>query len=145
MIRSNGSALPEILLLMVLMSILASVIVPHVSGVRQESKCSTLASDLGKIRSGIHLYRCQHKGRLPAFKGEGFGDFARRMTKKTNADGDSGMEFGPYLWRLPVNPFNGLVTVRIDGAGAGTNLDGWRFDTRTGAFQADNSPEHATF
>ena len=67
------------------------------------------------------------------------------MAKKTNADGEAGIEFGPYLLRLPVNPFNDSSRVRIDGAVAGANIAGWRFDTITGLFQADDSPNHAMF
>ncbi len=40
---------------------------------------------------------------------------------------------------------SGSAAVRIDGAVAGSNIAGWRFDTMTGALQADDSPEHARF
>ena len=141
----NGVSLSEVLLLKVLMGILASIIIPHVSGVGPASRSSTLARHLGKMRSGIDRYERHHNGRLPAGIGDNFDCFLRRMMKRTDADGDSGIEFGPYLWRLPANPFNDLKTVRVDGVVAGANIAGWRFDTRTGAFQADDSPDHAMF
>ncbi len=97
------------------------------------------------MRSRIERYKRHHNGQLPAARGENFGSFRRGMVEETNSDGDSGTEFGPYVRRLPVNPFSGRRTVRIDGATAGTNIAGWRFDTRTGAFQADDSPDHAMF
>ena len=50
-----------------------------------------------------------------------------------------------YLSSLPVNPLNYLGTVRLDGDDAGASTHGWRFDTTTGAFQADDSPGHAAF
>lgn len=143
MVRRSGILLPEILLLMLLLGILASIIVPNISGVGPGNRISTLARDLRRMRSEIERYRRQHNGQFPAAGGESSDCFLRRMVKKTNADGDSGFECGPYLRRLPVNPFNDLKTVRIDGAVAGTNIAGWRFDTLTGAFQADDSPGHA--
>ncbi len=102
-----------------------------------------MAIDLRRMRSRIECYKLQHDGQFPAAKGENFASFLRRMAKKTNAGGDAGIELGPYLQRLPVNPFNNSPTVRIDGAAAGANISGWRFDTRTGAFRADDSPDHA--
>jgi hypothetical protein len=91
----------------------------------------------------MELYKLHHDYQLPAVAGESSADFLRRMTTQTNVDGDTGSDFGPYLKALPVNKFNDLRTVRIDGAAAGANSDGWRFDTIAGDFQADDSPGHA--
>ncbi len=143
MIPRRGIALSEILVFTVLLGILASIVVPHISGVGAESKTSALATDLRRMRSRIECYRLQHGDRLPAARGDNFASFLRRMAKMTDASGDIGIELGPYLQRLPVNPFNDSPTVRIDGAAAGANIGGWRFDTLTGAFQSDDSPEHA--
>lgn len=145
MTRRGGFALAEALVFIVLLGILTSIIVPHVSGVGAESRTSALGTELRRMRSRIECYEVHHKGRLPAATGETFANFLRRMAKKTDADGDEGIEFGPYLQRLPVNPFNNSATVRIGGAVAGANIAGWRFDTMTGAFQADDSPDHAMF
>ena len=145
MMRRSGISLSETLVLTLLLGILASVIIPNISGVGPGSRPSTLARDLLKMRSQIECYKRHHNGQLPAGRGESFNSFLCRMARTTNADGDPGVEFGPYLRRLSVNPFNGCRTVRVDGAVAGTNIAGWRFDTRTGAFQADDSPAHARF
>jgi hypothetical protein len=63
------------------------------------------------------------------------------------------MGFDPFLrWqRVPVNEFNQRDTVRVGGAAAGANTDGWRFDPLTSEFQADDNqdsngdgvPDHA--
>jgi len=145
MTRRRGFALAEALVVIVLLGILASIIVPHVSGVGAESRTSVLAAELRRMRCRIASYKTHHNGRLPAARGESFTGFLRRMARRTNADGDEGIEFGPYLQRLPANPFNSSSRVRVDGAVAGSNIAGWRFDTLTGAFQADDSPDHATF
>jgi len=144
MIHKGGFSLIEFLAVAVLLSILA-VVVPHISGAGVESGASALATDLLGVRSKIELYKLHHNGRLPAATGETPADFLRRMTTQTDANGDSGVEFGPYLQCLPVNSCNDSAATRIDGAVAGTNIAGWRFDTTTGVFQADDSPDHAMF
>jgi prepilin-type N-terminal cleavage/methylation domain-containing protein len=144
MIHKGGFSLIEFLAVAVLLSILA-VVVPHISRAGVETGTSALATDLLGVRSKIELYKLHHNGRLPAATGETPADFLRRMTTQTDANGDSGSDFGPYLQILPVNPYNGSAATRIDGAVAGTNIAGWRFDTMTGAFQADDSPDHSMF
>ena len=144
MIRRGGVTLIEILVLSVLLSVLA-VVVPHLSGAGEKTRSSALATDLLEVRSKIELYKFHHNGRLPASVGETPADFLRRMITKTNADGDAGVEFGPYLQSLPVNLFNDSAAIRMDGAAAGANIAGWRFNTMTGAFNADDSPEHSMF
>ena len=144
MIHKGGFSLIEFLAVAVLLSILA-VVVPHISGADAGTGTSALATDLLGVRSKIELYKLHHNGQLPAATGETPADFLRRMTTQTDANGDSGSDFGRYLQILPVNPYNDSAAARIDGAVAGTNIAGWRFDTMTGAFQADDSPNHAMF
>ena len=145
MIREGGFTLIEILVVVVLLGILAAIVVPHISGVGIESRAAALATDLRRVRSQIELYKFHHNDQLPAAAGENSADFSRRMTTQTDVNGNAGVDFGPYLQSLPANKFNGSATVRIDGAAAGANIDGWRFDTITGAFQADDSAGHAMF
>ncbi len=144
MIRRGAFTLIELLIVVVLLSVLA-VVVPHISGAGEETRSSALVTELLNVRSKIQLYKYQHDDQFPAVTGETPADFLRRMTEKTTAKGDAGNEFGPYVGSIPVNPFNDLATVRIDGAAAGANTDGWRFDTVSGKFEADDSPDHAMF
>ena len=144
MIRKSAFSLIELLVIVLLLSALA-IVVPHISGAGEQSRSSTLSSELLTVRSKIEMYKFHHDGRLPATSGETSVDFLRRMTTQTDSEGQPGLEFGPYLEYLPVNPFNNSEKVRVDGAAAGANLGGWRFDTMTGAFQADDSPDHAMF
>jgi hypothetical protein len=51
--------------------------------------------------------------------------------------------YGPYVKRIPTNPLNNLNTVRFDGEPAGAGIAGWRLDTETGLFQADDSTAYA--
>jgi len=143
MLHKSGFTLVEILVVVVLLGILAAIVIPQFTGAGNESRTSTLRTDLRRIRSQIEYYKIQHNDQLPAATGEIADDFLRRMTTETDVDGNVGNDFGPYLQTIPVNPFNDRSTVRIDGAAAGSNADGWRFDTTTGAFQADDTAAHA--
>ena len=145
MVRKGGFTLVEILIVVLLLGILAAVVVPQFTGASTVTRTSTLATNLRRVRSQIELYKYHHKDQFPAATGETSADFVRRMTTSTDADGNVGNDFGPYLQRIPVNPFNDRSTVRIDGGAAGLNTDGWRFDTMNGAFQADDSVAHAAF
>jgi hypothetical protein len=78
----------------------------------------------------MDLYRVQHVDRLPP--ADSFNSFEMAMTTKIG-------QHGPYVKRIPTNPFNGLKTIRFDGEPAGAGKSGWRLDTKTGLFQADNN------
>jgi general secretion pathway protein G len=143
MMNERGFTLVEILIVVVILGILAVIVVPMFSDAATQSCTSALCNDLRKIRSQIELYKFHHNDQLPAFTGETSADFNRRMTSMTDINGDAGTEFGSYLNSIPANPFNNLRTVRIDGAAGGANTEGWRFDTTSGTFQADDSAVHA--
>jgi len=70
------------------------------------------------------------------------------LLKKSDLDGtvnDSTGIYGPYIDSIPVNRINGLPTVRMDGAAAGANTHGWRYDTATGTIEADHTAGTRTF
>jgi len=145
----SGFTLVEILIVVVILGILAAIVIPQFTNASTEAKTNSLMSNLQSIRSQIELYKVQHNDNLPGVaKGThtaGLG-FASSLTAKSDIYGESGSTYGPYLQQIPKNPFNDEKTVRIDGANAGVNTHGWRFDTvdpNSGAFQADDIAAHA--
>lgn len=86
------------------------------------------------MRANLNLYIAQHSGSLPPT--DCFENFQAAMAEDSN-------QYGPYVEKIPVNPFNNLSTIRFDGEPAGANKAGWRLDTKTSCFQADNEPEYA--
>jgi general secretion pathway protein G len=143
----SGFTLVEILIVVVILGILAAIVIPQFTEASTEAKMSRLCTDLQTMRSQIELYKVQHNDNLPGVQATGHQTdvtFQEALTGYTNI---AGMEqtgpganvYGPYVQQVPENPFNELTTIRIGGAAAGANTEGWRFDTTTGAFQADDS------
>jgi type II secretory pathway pseudopilin PulG len=95
----------------------------------KEANVSELVDGLEAMRTQIDLYRVQHEDILPPT--DSHKSFEVALT--TTAD-----VYGPYVEEIPTNPFSGLKTVRFDGEPAGAGEAGWRLDTKTGVFQADN-------
>lgn len=146
--KRNGFTLVEILIMVVILGILAAIVIPQFSDASEEAKLSSLVSDLQTIRSQVQLYKIQHTDALPTAGGL---TFAVAMTTYTRVDGTAATTqapgagvYGPYLQKIPTNPFNDLATVTAGtttpapGAGAG-----WYFNTTTGAFNADDDAAHA--
>jgi type II secretion system protein G len=138
----RGFTLVEILIVVVILSVLAAIVIPEFSGASSEAKDASLTSDLRTIRSQIELYKNHHNEALP---GAGGATFVQAMTGKTDVSGNIGADYGPYIKKIPANPFNDLATVEVEAGvvGLGDGSHGWHFDTTTGDFQADDSVAHA--
>ncbi len=124
----------EVVIIASVLSVVTMTVVPKFIKASPESKTSDLIDGLQEMRSQLDLYRAQHENSLPPV--DSFESFKTAMTTKIG-------QYGPYVGKVPVNPFNNLNTVRFDGEPAGAGKAGWRFDTETGLFQADNHAAYA--
>lgn len=140
----SGFTLVEILIVVVILGILAAIVIPQFTEASTEAKTSSLMSNLQTARSQIELYKIQHNDALPTTGGLAF---EVAMTGKTNIDGEAwtiGTAYGPYLQQMPKNPFNDLNSVTGGTAAPpGDNSSGWYFNTSTGAFNANDTADHA--
>ena len=137
----KGFTLVEILIVVVILGILAAIVIPQFSEASTEAKESSLCSDLQTMRSQIELYKIQHNDDLP---GAGVATTEQALTGLTDIDGNIAAAagpgvYGPYIQKIPTNPFNDLNTIREGGAVAGADTEGWRLDMTTGVFQADDT------
>jgi type II secretory pathway pseudopilin PulG len=125
----------EILIIAIVLGAAARMIAPRFTEASiEEAKVSELVDGLEAMRAQLDLYRAQHEGYLPPT--DSFASFETAMTTKVG-------EYGPYIKKIPTNPFNDLNTVRFDGEPAGVGEAGWRLDTKSGSFQADNEVSYA--
>ena len=122
----------DILLILIVLCILGMVLSPAISEASIPSKTSVLIERLQKMRSFLDLYKVHHNDRFPSSE-----SFESAMAEDVGGH-------GRYLRKVPANPFNGLDTIRFDGAPAGTGEAGWHLDTCTGYFQADNDTAYAS-
>ncbi len=115
----KGFTLVEILIVVVILGILAAIVIPQFTNASTEAKLSSLKSDLQTVRSQIELFKIQHDDAPPTAA-----DFVSQMTVQ-DANG-----FGPYLQKVPTNPFSGGNSVTADGSGGDWQL------TAAGVFTA---------
>ena len=124
----------EVVIIVFVLGIAARTITPQFAEAGNEEKVSDLVEGLEVMRAQLDLYRLQHRNCLPP--ADSFSSFETAMTTKVG-------RYGPYVKKIPTNPFNNLDMVRFDGEPAGAGKAGWRLDTETGLFQADNDAVYA--
>jgi prepilin-type N-terminal cleavage/methylation domain-containing protein len=146
--------LVEILIVVVLLSILALVIIPMLSGSVISARESSIAVDLNMLRRCVLIYTAQHREVAPGYPD---GDrtqapteqvFVDQITLSSNEDGQTapdgtpGFPRGPYLMKIPVNPLNQKNTVQVLADGEafpanGDNSHGWIYQPATSKVRAD--------
>jgi len=146
----RGFTLVEILIVVVILGILAAIVIPQFTQASTEAKQNSLCSDLQTLRSQIELYKVQHNDVAPTFA-----NFTNQMVycstsaglTSTSKQRDATYIWGPYLERVPENPFNHLTTLRdiTDPCDAGAGTTGWAYVEETGEIRADDSVAHAAF
>jgi type II secretory pathway pseudopilin PulG len=130
MSKGNHFSYVEVMVVAIVLGIAGKMIAPQFTEAsNEEAKVSELVDGLEAMRAQVDLYRVQHEDILPPT--DSFRSFETAMTTTVG-------HRGPYVKKIPTNPFNGLKTVRFDGESAGAGKAGWRLDTKTGLFRADN-------
>ena len=124
----------ELVTVVIALSAISMQVVPKFTAASESSRTCELIEGLERMRIQITLYRAEHEGNWPP--ADSFESFEAAMT---NAEG----RLEPYVTEIPTNPCNGLNTVRFDGEPAGVDRAGWRFETKTGLFQADNCSRYS--
>lgn len=135
--KAKGFTLIEVLIVVVILSILAVAVVPQFTDSSDDAKESTALMNLHTLRSQIQLYRLHHNGLTPS------ADLSE-LTTQTDASGNPGTEFGPYLQFIPENPFTGSNTVRTTTenpptAASGEADAGWLYHQPSGNIWLDDA------
>jgi general secretion pathway protein G len=149
----GGFSLVELVIVIVIMGVIAAIAVPRMTSAGEGAKESALRASLRRVRVQLGLYEAEHEGRSPSHNPDmtidATGDtFMKRLKIRTDQNGGANAvagNYGPYLSKFPANPYNGLETVRINGAVPSANTEGWHFDTSTARFSADDSVDHAAW
>jgi prepilin-type N-terminal cleavage/methylation domain-containing protein len=139
--RNTAFTLMELLIVIVILAILAAAIIPQFADVSVDAKDSTADLNVRILRAQIELYKAQHDGLTPSLT-------LAELTKATDASGADGGPFGPYLQRIPVNPFTNSATVRQSAtnppaAASGAADAGYLYHPATGRIWLDKD-DHLT-
>jgi general secretion pathway protein G len=144
---TRGFTLVEILIVVVILGILAAIVVPQFTQASTEAKMNSLCSNLQSLRSQIELYKVQHNDTAPLAA-----TFSAQMTQTSDVSGatsgsktrDATHAYGPYLERVPDNPFDNSTAVSAvaNQAAAGSGA-GWAYVNATGEIYANDSAAHA--
>ena len=122
----RGFTLVEILIVVVILGILAAIVIPQFTQASTEAKQNSLCSDLQTLRSQIELYKVQHNDLCPV---QDPNTWEAQMIYASSISGAisaskvrTGVyQLGPYLERVPENPFTNSNTVGT-WAGATTSV-----------------------
>lgn len=121
----RGFTLVEVLLVIVILGILASIVVPQYSSGAQEARQASLRQQLHNIRTAIDLFKIEHGGRLP--------DLTANWDELTLRSSHLGRTVGPYLASPPANPITSNAAV-FDGpvTSPATSPAGYIYDYNDG-------------
>ncbi len=135
--------LVEILIVVVILGILATVVIPQFSNASVQAKENTLKDELRYLRTQIVVYKAQHRDIAPGVGG----DFVQQMTQYTNETGgvsataSATHKYGPYLSKMPKNPLNELNAVEISTTDplVADGGHGWKYNAATQEIIADST------
>jgi general secretion pathway protein G len=134
----RGFTLVEILIVVIILGILASIVIPKFTNASAEAKRNSLLSSLNTVRGQIELYMLQHGDQPPAIAGSDW-------TPMTDLTTFNSQQTGPYLQNVPINHLNGYSDVEIvssDPVGgtsvSGANI-GFVYNANNGKLWATNT------
>jgi general secretion pathway protein G len=157
--QAKAFTLVEILIVVVLLGIMAGIVIPSVAKCTTGARETTLAMNLSLLRRFIPVYTSHHKEVSPGYPD---GDTTAAPTQQafidqavlsTNSDGETaargtaGYPYGPYLSKLPTNPFNHKDTIQVLNNGdnfpaIADDSHGWIYKPATGEIRPDNTGTH---
>ena len=150
--KRKAFTLIEVILVVTILGILAAFVFPTLQGHTAKARESAAKSSLSTMRTQIELYKMQHKGTTPGYVSGAGAPVAAVPLQFTGTTTVTGIPspstiptdpflFGPYLKKLPENPFNGLSNIAyvnqattFADATDGTS-SGWLYKKETSEFR----------
>ena len=152
--KESGFTLVELIIVIVILGILASIAIPSIIGSADEARETALSQDLSTLRKAVQLYAAQHQAKYPGAVADNLGNklgteaavknqmlYWSDKTRKCSKTKDmSKYPFGPYLTKefpkVPVGAGADKDTINVTGDKAqltATGKDGaWMYSYETG-------------
>ncbi|HZZ71165.1 MAG TPA: type II secretion system protein [Pirellulales bacterium] len=149
--RCAAFTLIEVLIVVMIMGIIASIIMPQMMSSALDSRDAALAHNLHILRNQIDLFKTQHNDNPPGLNG---GTPETQLMQYTNANGDTSATpdanhpLGPYFaersltnpfnhashWKLSADPANETPDQALADAG---EVVGWFYNPASGQIAAN--------
>ena len=107
--RRSGFTLIEILIVVLILGILASIVIPQFSNTSRDARRSALSSTVQSVRHQIGMYRLEHGDTLP--------DLTTDWSSFTGVTVYNARNFGPYMQTVPQNDVMDGATAVKNGTG----------------------------
>ena len=147
--------LVEILIVVIILGIVASIVIPRFSNASHIARASMLADNIRLMRMQVAIFRAQHRGVAPGYPNCDRSQppteaaLIAHMTQASDESGNTappgtaGFRYGPYFQEIPENPVNGKSTIQILAnaspfPGAGDDSHGYVYKPATLTFKADS-------
>ena len=157
--QARAFTLVEILIVVVLLGVMAGIVIPAIGRSAAGARETTLAMNLNLLRRFIPVYTSQHKEVSPGYPtatpppprrqkpSSAQAMSSSNANGQTAARGTAGYPYGPYLSKIPANPFNHSDAVQVlanDEAfpAAADDSCGWIYKPATGEIRAGNTGEN---
>lgn len=163
--NNKAFSLVELIIVVTILGILAAMVVPTFQGHITQARETAAKDNLKVMRTQIEVYKMQHQGVPPGYisgSGAPTSLLALQFTATTKVTGEVSTSTipsgeyvnGPYIKKIPENPFNKLATISYvaDGTAFATAVDGtssgWLYKKETGEFKINwtgNDSEGAAY
>lgn len=152
--KKKAFSLVEIIMVVTILGILAAIVLPGFQNHASKAKESNVKSNLTAIRSQLEIYKLQHGGVPPGYVNGAEVPIATlelQLTATSSVNGAVSTSkspvdpylYGPYLKKIPENPYNELSTIAYVSVGtafsaaANGTSSGWLYKRETSEFRVN--------